>query len=137
MPGPTKVKFKLEDLKARALESLDARIENAGRNFEQLTDQTVYEEDCIEWRRKAEEQIVNLAHRISIGESMSNVDLSRAALLPNRPQRDEHAIVRARKALEALEAERTKVVAKSESLVADEDGNISLTKSQLSDFFSL
>lgn len=137
MPGPTKVKFKLGDLQAKALESIDARIENAGRNFMQLTDQSAYEEQTAEWRRKAEEQIVNLAHRISTGETMSNIDLSRAALLPNRPQHDEYAVNRARKALEALEAERTKIVAKSESLVPDEDGNISLTKSQLADFFGL
>lgn len=137
MPGPTKVKFKLQDLQAKALESIDARLENAGRHFMQLTDRTKFEEDSAEWRRKAEDQIVNLAHRISTGETMSDIDLSRAALLPSRPQHDEYAVNRARKAIENLEAERTKIVAKSESLVPDEDGNISLTKSQLADFFGL
>lgn len=137
MPGPTKVKFKLEDLKAKALESLDTRIEAAGRTYAQMLDDTAHNLEREDWRRKAEAQVIHLAHRLTTEQGITDADLARAAILPNRPQRDEHAIVRARKALEALEAERTKVVAKSESLVPDEQGNISLTKTQLADFFSL
>ena len=139
MAASSKVKFRLEDLQKKAIESIDFRIGQAERELEEVLDGTNYEEEVKGWRAEQEERVSNLFRRLGDRpgvDPISDEELEefRVARMPERSRLD---ITRARGKVENLRHVRSQIEAKSTSLAADEDGTIALTKSQLRDFFEL
>lgn len=135
MATSSKVRFNLDTLREKALESLDLRIAQAKRDVESYEDETALNARIAEWRTRQEEKISNIFRQLGEG-GVDDYRLSKFALDPipsvnTWDRRD------AEKRLEMLVARRSKVVAKAESLVPDDDGGIALTKTQLQEFFAL
>ena len=135
MASSSKVLFKLETLKEKALESIDFRIAQKRLEVESYDDDAVLEQRVEEWRTRQEERISDLFRKLGDG-GMDNYELSKFQL-DAIPKVDRWERERAETDLRGLESRRSRIVAKSESLVPDEDGNISLTKLQLREFFDL
>lgn len=136
MATSSKVQFNLETLKAKALESIDHRIAMKRLEVESFEDDAALEQRVAEWRAKQEERISDLFRRLSDEAGIDNHSLAKWKIQPI-PEVDRWERERAERDLRSLEAERTRIVAKSESLVPDEAGNVSLTKTQLKEFFGL
>ena len=135
MASSSKVLFKLETLKEKALESIDFRIAQKQVEVENFDSDELLEQRIAEWRARQEEKISDLFRKLGEG-GVDNHTLSKFKLDPI-PEVDRWDRQRAETDLRGLESRRSKIVAKSESLVPDEDGNISLTKLQLKEFFDL
>lgn len=135
MASSSKVLFKLETLKEKALESIDFRIAQKRLEVESYDDDAVLEQRIADWRTRQEERISDLFRKLGEG-GLDNHTLSKFKL-DDIPKVDRWERERAETDLRGLESRRSKIVAKSESLVPDEDGNISLTKLQLREFFDL
>lgn len=133
MATSSKVKFKLETLKEKAIESIDFRIAQQRLLVESFEDDEALEQRVVEWRARQEEKVSDLFR--SLGDT-DNHKLSRFKIDPI-PEIDKWKRGREERELQHLEDKRTQILAKSESLVADEEGNIALTKTQLAEFFGL
>lgn len=126
-----KVSFDLASLKARALEAIDFRISQKLAEIDALDDDRTLEQQVDAWRSRIAEQVTAMYTRLPSDEALAVFTFDKI------PQKDAPLLARCTRELRALEAERTRIEAKSGSLVADADGTISLTKSQLSEFFGL
>jgi hypothetical protein len=133
MATSSKVQFKLDKLSARAVEAIDLRIDQKRTELERLGSPEDQAERIAEWRKAQEAKISNIFSQL---DSIDDVSLSRFAL-DKLPDANHWDIDRARRDLDRLLADRAKIVAKAESLVADAEGNVSLTKTQLREFFEL
>lgn len=135
MATSSKVKFNLETLKAKALESIDSRIKRATLEVESLDSQEAMDERVAQWRADQEKRVSDLFSRLGDGR-MRDRELAefRIAPMPETSIRDRS---RAESRLRDLKDTRSQIVAKAESLVPDDEGNISLTKTQLDEFFGL
>lgn len=136
MATSSKVQFRLDTLREKALESIDHRIARKRLEVDSFEDDEALEQRVNEWRAKQEERISDLFRRLDDGRGIDNHSLSKWKIEPI-PEIDRYERQRAERDLRSLESERLRILAKSESLVADEDGNISLTKTQLKEFFGL
>lgn len=131
----SKVMFNLETLKAKALESMDFRIAQKKQEIESYDDDMALEARVAEWRNEQEKRVSELFS--SLGpRGISNEGLAAFKIDPI-PSVDKWDRSKAEHDLNRLEAQRSIIVAKTESLVADEEGHISLTKTQLAEFFGL
>lgn len=135
MPSSAKVQFNLEELKVRALESIDERIAAKGRELEAQNDDTALQADIADWREKEEARLRQLVSDMDQGE-VDNHRLVSYSVRPI-PKRDSWERSRLQTELSQLEATKSKMLAKTGSLVPDENGNVSLTSTQLKDFFGL
>lgn len=135
MATSSKVKFNLETLKAKALESIDFRITQARLHVESFDDDEALNRRISEWRERQEGRISDLFRSLDGGD-MADHTLAKWKIEP-MPEVDRYDRTRAESALRRLEEKRSQIVAKSDSLVPDEEGNISLTKTQLDEFFGL
>lgn len=135
MASSSKVVFNLSTLQQKALESINLRINQKEFEARSFEDEDALEARISEWRARQEAKISELFSQLGKG-GVDNHRLSKFKLDPI-PEVDLYERRRAERELRALEAERSRIVAKSESLVADENGNISLTKTQLNEFFGL
>lgn len=133
MATSSKVQFNLETLKKKALESIDFRIAQKQTEVDSFDDDDAFAETVKEWRAKQEERISDLFRNIN---DTDDYQLSRFAIAPI-PKQDRWDRARSIRDLEDLQIRKAKITAKMESLVPDEDGNIALTKTQLSEFFGL
>jgi HPt (histidine-containing phosphotransfer) domain-containing protein len=133
MPSSAKVHFKLETLKAKALESIDERIAIKEVELNETGDPELHKESLAAWRSRQEERISELFRQLG---DIDDYRLSGFALDPI-PRVDPWERNKVERELRSLHAIRSQIVAKSESLVADEKGEISLTSTQLKDFFDL
>lgn len=133
MATSSKVQFKLDTLRERALEAIDLRIAQKEAELEKLGSPEQQKQRIDAWRAAQEAKISNIFSQL---DTIDNVSLSRFRLddLPDSNKWDRD---RAQRDLDRLLADRAKVIAKAESLVADADGNLSLTKTQLKEFFEL
>jgi hypothetical protein len=131
----SKVKFNLETLKTKALESIDVRIAQAQDEVNSHEDPAALEKRIDEWRATQETRISDLFSRLGDG-GIRDRELAefRVQPMPDTSTRERY---RAEGNLRELRSIRSQIVAKTGSLVPDEDGNISLTKTQLSEFFGL
>lgn len=136
MATSSKVQFRLETLKEKALESIDFRIAQQRLLVESFDDDAALEQRVTDWRARQEERISDLFRRLSDDSGIDNHSLAKWKIEPI-PEVDKWERQRAERDLQGLENKRTQILAKSESLVADEDGNIALTKTQLAEFFGL
>lgn len=133
MATSSKVLFRLETLKQKALESIDSRIDRKRLEVQSFEDDTALQQRVVEWRARQEEKVSELFR--SLGDT-DNHRLANFKIDPI-PEVDAYDLRRAERELENLESRRSQIWAKTESLVPDEDGNISLTKTQLTEFFGL
>lgn len=136
MATSSKVQFRLETLREKAVESIDFRIAQQRLLVESFDDDEALEQRIREWRARQEERISDLFRRLNDEQGIDNHSLSKWKIEPI-PEVDRWERQRAERDLQGLENKRTQILAKSESLVADEDGNIALTKTQLAEFFGL
>lgn len=133
MATSSKVVFHLETLFANALESLNFRIERLELELKTLGTDEALNAQVAEWRGIQEGRIKELAKNI---KTTTDLELSRFKL-DEVPKRDTYERSRVKNELERLMVTRSKMEAKASSLMADEDGSISLTKTQLAEFFDL
>lgn len=135
MATSSKVLFNLETLKRRALESIDIRINQAQREVDSFTDEAALNDLIQQWRERQEKRISDLFRRLG-DEGISNAELA-AFKVSDMPSFSTYELRRAQSTLSSLIAQRSQIEAKADSLVPDADGNISLTKTQLQEFFAL
>ena len=131
----TKVKFTLADLQARAVQVLDGRISDVQDRLAAQTDTSALEAKVAKWEAQQRARLVQLAKDMELG--LVTRDQLATFRLDPRPQRDAYTQRDAERELRTLTSDREKVLAKSSALVPDADGSISLTQTQLSDFFGL
>lgn len=128
-----KVSFRLEDLREVAVQAAVDRIQNKKAYIETLENDPAHEQALAEWRQRCITAIEEL-HDYRYGVSDEALSEWR---LPPMPKPDEHLIVRAKRDLAVLHVEHDRIAAKSQSLAPDEDGNVHLTRAQMSEFFGL
>lgn len=134
MATSSKVQFKLEKLQEQALAAIDQRIQYAQIEVGSYDDETLQAQRVEEWRFQQNQRVKDLAARV---ETLSHRELAQFKIMPIPDNSDTFERNKAERNLRELENRRTQIVAKSESLVPDEDGNIALTKTQLEEFFGL
>lgn len=135
MATSSKVKFNLDTLKQKALESIDFRIAQAKQEVESHEDPSVLEERIVQWRADQEKRISDVFSRLGDGR-LRDRELAEFRVHP-MPELSNRERWRAEGRLRELESTRSQIVAKADSLVPDSEGNLSLTKTQLAEFFGL
>lgn len=135
MATSSKVLFRLETLKEKALESIDFRISQKEQEIASYFDEEAMNSLVNQWRARQEERISDLFRRLG-EDGISNAELAKFKVSP-MPEIDEFEMRRAQRDLQSLVVTRSKIEAKADSLVPDKDGSISLTKTQLQEFFGL
>lgn len=135
MATSSKVKFNLETLRAKAMESISFRLDQKTQELLSYDDDTVLEERISDWRQRQEARISDLFTKLGEG-GIGDSQLAKWEI-ESIPSRDRYERQKIERELRSLEAERSRIEAKSGALVADEDGSISLTTTQLAEFFGL
>lgn len=133
MASSSKVQFHLDTLRQKALESIDERIRNTRDRLAGIQDKEALLRAREGWRRQQEAKVSALMRSL---EEITDYDLSKFKIDPI-PDISDYEHREAQRLLDSLLARRSKIVAKMDSLVADAQGNISLTKTQLEEFFAL
>ena len=133
MATSSKVQFKLSVLKEKALEAIDFKIAQQEVVVQSFDDDAALETRISEWRARQEERVSDLFRSLA---DQDNHRLAKFEIDPI-PTVDRWDRQRAERDLNSLRNKRSDMLAKSESLVPDESGNIALTKTQLSEFFGL
>jgi hypothetical protein len=88
-----------------------------------------------DWRERQHRRLESLLDGIREG-SVGDSQLAGWSL-EEIPSVDKYERRKLERELRSLESEKSRIEAKSGSLVADENGNISLTTTQLAEFFAL
>lgn len=135
MATSSKIMFKLAELHAKALESLDYQIGLAQAAVDNYDSDADYAARVDAWREDQKATLLALAAKVQADE-VTDIELEGFKAKP-KPERDRWQHQRDKANLTALLTKRSKMAAKSESLVADENGAVALTKTQLSEFFDL
>lgn len=135
MATSSKVRFDLETLRTEALKSLDVRIAQAQREVDSYHNEEALQELVAQWRARQEEKISHIFAQLGEG-GVDDYRLSKFALDPI-PEVDRYDYRNSQHALDRLVAKRTQVEAKAKALKPDADGTVSLTKTQLQEFFGL
>lgn len=137
MATSSKVRFDLDTLREKAVETLDLRIAHAQLEFDSYTDDSALAQRVVDWRERQIGKVRALAAQLDEDEAaVDNHRLNKFALDPI-PEVDRWARRDAERELQRLTERKAQVVAKSSSLRPDEDGTVSLTKTQLQEFFGL
>lgn len=135
MATSSKVQFNLEALQAKAMESISLRIDQKRQELLSYDDETVLIERIDAWRGRQIDRMRSLIAGFETGE-VGDSQLAKFEL-EDIPSVDKYERRKLERELRQLEADRSRIEAKSGSLVADEQGNISLTTTQLQEFFGL
>lgn len=135
MATSSKVRFNLATLKQKALESIDQRIARARDEVESHDDPAALERLIDQWRADQEKRVSDLFRALGEG-GIRDRQLAEFKIQP-MPELSIRERRQAEYRLRDLEDIRSQIVAKADSLVPDEEGNISLTKTQLDEFFGL
>lgn len=131
MATSSKVEWRLETLREEALKAIDERIATKVLEVEQFGDPVAR---LGEWRSRQVERVEALfRQRLEIPDT----DLAAFRVEPMPQASDDFGRMRAERELSTLQTRRAQMVAKTAALVPDESGNISLTKTQLAEFFDL
>lgn len=136
MASSSKVMFKLETLKKQAIKSIDERIRQTEQEVASYSDDEQLRLRIAEWRTRQEKRVADLHKRLRQSGSIGDHELARWSI-EEIPSVDRWDRQRAERNLRELQSRKTQILAKGESLVPDAEGNVSLTKTQLSEFFSL
>lgn len=135
MASSSKVLFNLQILKEKALESISFRIDQAQKEVDSHEDPAALEARIEEWRSLQETRISDLFSRLG-GGGIRDRELAEWKIQP-MPDISTRERYRAEARLRDLQEIRSQITAKADSLVPDDAGNISLTKTQLAEFFGL
>jgi hypothetical protein len=135
MATSSKVRFNLDTLRAKALESIDLRIAYAQTVADSFFDDAALAERLAEWRANQERKISVIFNQLGEG-GVDDYRLSKFSLDPI-PSVDRYDKRQAEERLRHLIEKRSQIEAKAEAITPDEDGSVSLTKTQLADFFGL
>lgn len=135
MATSTKVVFHLDTLKQKAMESLDYRIGELQKRVDDYDSDAEYQRRLDNWRTAQMEYVLDLAAKVQAG-TVTDLELERFKA-KEKPDRDRWEHDRNSRTLAELKVMRSKMQGKADSLVADEHGNVALTKTQLSEFFDL
>ena len=135
MATSSKVRFDLDTLRTEAMKSLDVRIAQAQLEVDSYDDDEALAQRVAEWRTRQEEKISTIFRQLGDG-GVDDYRLSKFSLDPI-PEVDRYDRRNAEQRLERLLAKRSQVEAKAKSIKPDEDGTVSLTKTQLQEFFGL
>lgn len=135
MATSSKVRFNLDTLRAKALETIDLRIKQAATEVRSYEDDDALAERMVEWRATQERKIAVIFSQLGEG-GVDDYRLAQFALDPV-PSVDRWERGDAERNLQRLEVKRSQIVAKADAIQPDADGTISLTKTQLADFFGL
>lgn len=135
MATSSKVQFNLEALQAKAMESISLRIDQKRQELLSYDDDTVLAERIDDWRERQHRRLQHLLDSIKEG-TVGDSQLSDWSL-EEIPSVDKYERRKLERELRQLESEKSRIEAKSGSLVADDKGNISLTTTQLAEFFAL
>lgn len=135
MATSSKVLFCLEDLKVNALKALDEQIAHTQAIVNNYDADALYSQQVDDWREDQKATILELAAKVKDG-TITDVTLE-AFKARAKPTRDRWDHERQKTHLHKLQNDRTRMMAKAEALIPDSDGNIALTKTQLSEFFRL
>lgn len=133
MATSSKVQFRLESLRAKALENIDSKIADTEAKLQKLTDPDDLNRRIQDWREEQEKRVQYLH---SLLGSIDNYELSQFKL-DEIPSVNRWTVDSLQRDLRFLKEKRSQILAKSQSVVGDEDGNVSLTKTQLAEFFGL
>lgn len=133
MPTAAKVRFRLDELQRQAVASLDDRISEAEREADTEASEARYRADLLEWRSRQEKRFSDLFRQLDTIDDLS-LAAFRVDPMPEFSRADRS---RARRRVDDLRALRSQIAARAASLVPDEDGAVSLTKTQLADIFGL
>jgi len=133
MATSTKVQFNLDILRQKAVESLDHRIALAQTRLASYDDDEAMAQRVREWRQAQEAKLSELVAQLP---EVDDYRLSKFSL-DTIPSVEKWERREAENKLSHLQNLRQQVEAKSSALVPDEQGNISLTPTQLSEFFGL
>lgn len=136
MPTSTKVQFNLERLREQSLQAVEDQIANTEASLSALSDDKHFNSLVAAWREVQENRLLDLANRIRSEVGVDNYELANFRL-DAAPERDKYEERDLKRRLISLEDRRARIMAKSGSLVPDAEGNISLTKTQLAEFFGL
>lgn len=136
MATSSKVRFDLATLKDQALKALDAQIDLAQAKVDEHVDDEAFARRMDEWRARQEERLRNLVAQMDQG-AVDDHRLSNFKLEEAPTQGDKYRMRSERERVDTLKSRRAQVEAKASSLVADEDGSVSLTKTQLREMFYL
>lgn len=136
MATSSKIRFNLESLSTEALKSIDTRIEQAQAKVDSYHDEGAFAQLMAEWRVRQEEKLRGLVARLDNGE-LADIQLAKFRVDDVPDSGDKYEQRRDLERVRALEVRRGEIQAKANSLVPDADGTISLTKTQLREFFDL
>jgi hypothetical protein len=135
MATASRIKFKLATLQEKAVEIIDFRILEARRHAASFEDDEALTLRVQEWRARQEAKISDVFRQLGVG-GIDDEELATFRLDPI-PEVNKWDRQQAERKVHDLEIRRHQITAKSEALVPDEDGNISLTRTQLEEFFGL
>lgn len=133
MASSSKIRFRLPALREKALDAIDREIGEKQLDLDRVSDEVQYAQELVEWRNTQE---IRLGEMVAALEFVSDADLEAFRVHP-MPKLDEHLAARTRRELDRLTQQRESMLVKIDSLVADADGNVALTRTQLSDFFGI
>lgn len=137
MATSSKVRFDLETLVDKALESIDLRIQQAQLEVDSHLDPTALAQRVADWRERQITKVRLLCQQLEEDEGqVDNHRLSKFSL-DEMPESSTYQRRDAQRTLDRLVSTRSQIVAKVSALKPDEDGAISLTKTQLQDIFGL
>lgn len=135
MATSSKVRFRLDTLSVEATKSLDDRIARAEQRVAAQHDPEALAHEMNAWFDAESKRVTELARHIGAGSAtpsmLSQFEVS-ACPTVNRYEARE-----ARANLDRLLSKRSKMLAKTAALVPDEEGCVTLTRTQLADFFDL
>lgn len=131
MATSSKVRFRLTDLQAKAVEAADDRVARIVDHLERLKESQ--EAQRVQWRIRAEAAVLEFSGVLA---AATDEDLAKFRVPPRSSTVDHDLDITSRALARAL-SDRDSTQAKAAALVPDEDGTIALTKNQLSEFFAL
>lgn len=137
MATSSKVRFDLRTLRNKALENIQTRLEEQEKIANEYGDPAFFDERVTEWRTKQIERVLAFASRLR--ETPDDIsDQSIAAFrVEEMPTNSRWEYERAVEGIALLQAKKRQIEAKTSALVPDADGSISLTKTQLLEFFGI
>jgi glutamine synthetase adenylyltransferase len=127
------VTWNRDTLKEQALQVIDQQISDKEKELLSYDNAGTHADAVKEWRAKQEARISDIFRQL---DTIDDQTLSLFKLAP-MPRPDSYQRERLERELQSLRTKRAKIVAKADSLVVGEAGEIALTKTQLSEFFGL
>lgn len=135
MATSSKFVFELSELQKQAVSAIDERIELKQKELRTYEDPDEHDKVVRAWRERQEAKIATVFHRLGDFD-IADEELAQFRLEPF-PKQETYRHERAARELAILQARRSQMTAKTRSIKPSDDGTISLTKTQLKEFFDL